>query len=107
MDKDKGNTHENMSIAGVASVDRLLSTQFGSVEHRGAFISLVLLAAQSCPTLCDPMDCSPLVSSVHGNLQARILEWVAISISRGSSLTTSLYIYIYMSISVVKDAVAF
>ena len=32
---------------------------------------------QSCPTLCDPMDCSPLGSSVHGILQAKILEWVA------------------------------
>ena len=40
---------------------------------------------QSCPTLCDPMDCSPPGSSVHGILQARILEWVAISSSRGSS----------------------
>ena len=38
--------------------------------------------AQSCPTLCDPVDCSPAGSSVHGILQARILEWVAISISR-------------------------
>ena len=38
--------------------------------------------AQSCPTLCDPMDCSPPVSSVHGILQARILEWVAIPFSR-------------------------
>ena len=35
--------------------------------------------AQSCPTLCDPMDCSPPGSSVHGISQARILEWVAIS----------------------------
>ena len=35
----------------------------------------------SCPTLCDLMDCSPLGSSVHGILQARILEWVAISFS--------------------------
>ena len=33
---------------------------------------------QSCPTLCDPMDCSPAGSSVHGILQVRILEWVAI-----------------------------
>ena len=41
--------------------------------------------AQSCPTLCDPMDCSPPGSSVHGVFQARILEWVAISFSRGSS----------------------
>ena len=41
--------------------------------------------AQSCPTLCDPMDYSPPGSSVRGILQARILEWVAISFSRGSS----------------------
>ena len=41
--------------------------------------------AQSCPALCDPMDCSPPGSSVHGILQARILEGVAISFSRGSS----------------------
>ena len=40
---------------------------------------------QSCPTLCDPMDCSLPGSSVHGILQARILEWVAISSYRGSS----------------------
>ena len=41
--------------------------------------------AQSCPTLWDPMDCSLPGSSLHGILQARILEWVAISFSRGSS----------------------
>ena len=40
---------------------------------------------QLCPTLCDPVDCSPTGSSVHGLLQARILEWAAISFSRGSS----------------------
>ena len=34
---------------------------------------------QLCPTLCDPVDCSPPGSSAHGILQARILEWVAIS----------------------------
>ena len=39
------------------------------------------LDAQSCPTLCDPMDCSPPGSSVHGIFQARMLEWVAISFS--------------------------
>ena len=43
------------------------------------------LVAKSCPTLCNPMDCSLTDSSVHGVLQARILEWVAISFSRGSS----------------------
>ena len=40
--------------------------------------------AQSCPTLCDPVDCSPPGSSVHGILQARILEWGARPSSRGS-----------------------
>ena len=40
---------------------------------------------QLCLTLCDPMDCSPPGSSVHGILQARILEWVAISFSRRPS----------------------
>ena len=44
-----------------------------------------VLATRSCPTLCDPMDFSPPDSSVHGILQARTLEWVAISVSRGSS----------------------
>ena len=43
------------------------------------------LIAQSCPSLRDPMDCSPPGSSVHGILQARILGWVAISFFRGSS----------------------
>ena len=43
------------------------------------------LVAQSCPTLCDPMDYSLPGSSVHGILQARVLEWVGISFSRGSS----------------------
>ena len=38
-----------------------------------------VLVAQSCPTFCDHVDCSPLGSSAHGILQARILEWVAIS----------------------------
>ena len=41
--------------------------------------------ARSCLTLCDPMDCSLPGSSVHGNLQARILEWVVVPSSRGSS----------------------
>ena len=41
--------------------------------------------AQSCLTLCDPKDCSPPGSSIHGIFQTRILEWVAISFSRGSS----------------------
>ena len=44
-----------------------------------------VLVAQLCLTLFDPMDCSPLGCSVHGLSQARILEWVAVPFSRGSS----------------------
>ena len=44
-----------------------------------------VLVAQSYPTLCDPMDCSLTGFSVHGILQAIILQWVAILFSRGSS----------------------
>ena len=43
------------------------------------------VCAQSCPILCNPVDCGPPGSSVHGISQARILEWIAISFSRGSS----------------------
>ena len=45
----------------------------------------VVKVTQLCVTVCDPMDCSPPGSSVHGILQARILEWVAIAFSKGSS----------------------
>ena len=48
------------------------------------FVSLSWELAQSCPTLCDPLDCSLPGFSVHGIFQARVLEWVAISFSRGS-----------------------
>ena len=43
------------------------------------------LVTQSCPTLCNLMDCSPPGFSIHGILRARILEWIAISFSRASS----------------------
>ena len=59
-----------------------------------AFSQLSVAAAakslQSCPTLCDPIDGSPHGSSVPGILQARILEWVAISFSKAN-----IYLYIY------------
>ena len=49
------------------------------------FRLMCVLVTQSCLTLCNPMDYSSPGSSVHGILQTRILEWVAISFSRGSS----------------------
>ena len=66
------------------------STSQPGKYHRQApagFISeyVLCLVNQSCLTLCDPMACSPPGSSVHGTLQARILEWVVIPFSRGSS----------------------
>ena len=50
------------------------------INHAG-----LCLVARSCSTICDPMDCNPPGSSVHGILQARTLEWVAIPFSGGSS----------------------
>ena len=54
-------------------------------ESPDEITSLVLvICTQLCPTLCDPVDCSPPGFSVHGILRERIPEWVAISFSRGS-----------------------
>ena len=49
------------------------------------YVRVCVCVPQLCVTLWDPMDCSPPGSSVHGISQARILEWVAIPFSRGSS----------------------
>ena len=62
---------------------KLLSCVLGSQYCTLTHLSFML--TQSCPTLCDPMDCSPPDSSVHRILQARIMEWVAITSFRGSS----------------------
>ena len=59
-------------IYGWVSQRHQLSVQWSEVD-------------QSCPTLCDPMGCSLTDSSVHGIFQATVLEWIAISFSRGSS----------------------
>ena len=54
-------------------------------KARFFFLRVHAKSLQSCLTLCDPMDCSPPGSSVHGILQTRILEWVAMPSSRGPS----------------------
>ena len=59
------------------SVEETVKEGEGESLRSGGFCDF-LLAAQSCSILCDPMDCSQSGSSVHGILQARILEWVAI-----------------------------
>ena len=62
-----------------------LFLQKESPKFIGKYCCYCCLVAKSCLTLCDPMDCSPPGPSDHGIFQARILEWVAISFSRGSS----------------------
>ena len=58
--------------------------KWGRLSRLRVSPSLVcMLSLQSCLTLCDPMDCSPPGSSVHGISQARILEWVSMPLSRG------------------------
>ena len=59
----------------------------GFYKHANLHLSLRAELLQSCPILCNPMDCSPPGSFVNEIFQARILEWVVISYSRGSSLT--------------------
>ena len=56
-----------------------------NIKHKQYCECMHAQSLQSCPTLCNPMDCSQTSSTVHGILQARILEWVAIPFSRGSS----------------------
>ena len=62
----------------------------GVTQKMGLGITAKVLVAQLCPTLCHPMDYSSPGSSVHGILQVRILEWVAVPSSRGIFLTQGL-----------------
>ena len=64
--------------------ERDISTFFADARTN-VCVCVCVLFAQLCPSLCEPMDCRLLGSSAHGILQARILEWVAIPFSRGSS----------------------
>ena len=61
------------------------SYRLSSLAYRPKKLESESEVAQSCPTLCHPVDCSPPGFSLQGLLQARILEWVVISFSRGSS----------------------
>ena len=62
-----------------------VSTVSPSISHEVMKVKSESEVAQSCPTLRDPMDCSLPGSSAHGIFQARVLEWAAVSFSRGSS----------------------
>ena len=76
----------DLRLSGLSSSLRNKETDL--IVLKFPFTSIVckcVSITQSCPTLCNPLDCSPPGSSVHGVLQARILAWVAIPFSRGSS----------------------
>ena len=60
-------------------------TSLGNVVVIVLYVCIQAKLLQSCPTLCNPMDCSLTDSSIHGILQARRVEWVARPSSRGSS----------------------
>ena len=62
-----------------------MDTKRTGIAKDGGGLKVKVLVTQSCPTLFNPTGCSPPGSSVHGTLQARILEWVAMPFSRGSS----------------------
>ena len=79
--EERGHLHKKPEVFGL-SVEPASVKASASVQCHTAVLCSV---TQSCPTLWDPNDCSPPGSSVHGLLQARILEWVAMSYSRGSS----------------------
>ena len=72
-------------VALCVTVDRPLPSLSLRVLVSYGNSAAALYSLQSCLTLCDPVDRSPAGSSVHGTLQARILEWVAMPSSRGSS----------------------
>ena len=78
------NTHEPMHLFKAFTFLRVDFLLIPRLLWAGCVHAKLL---QSCLTLCDPMDCSPPGSSIHGILQARILEWATMPSSRGSSWT--------------------
>ena len=69
----------------ISATTTLMSHQHRDKTFHQKKISVCAKSLQSCPTLSDPMDCRAPDSSVHGILQARILEWVSVPFFRGSS----------------------
>ena len=69
----------------LSCTDRMWSTEEGKGKplQYSCLENPMKVKVKSCPILCDTVDCSPPGSSVHGILQARILEWAAIPFSRG------------------------
>ena len=78
-----------VSIPWLPSLDSMKNCFFHSRRFLLSYVmtehAVLCLVTQSSLTLCDPMDCNPPGSSVHEDSPARILEWVAMTFSRGSS----------------------
>ena len=69
----------------LTALEKLVLKLQGMLHLQCSAYAVLCLVAQSCPTLCNPMDCSLPGSSAHGILLGRILEWVTICFFRGSS----------------------
>ena len=85
---EEGTLPNSFYEATITLISKLGKGNMKKEKYRQISVMTATAAAkslQSCLTLCDPIEGSPLGSSVSGILQARILEWVAISFSRGSS----------------------
>ena len=79
---EMGDRKKMNSISRLCEIkDNIYRTSSSSRYCSATAAAAAAKSLQSCPTLCDPIDSSPLGSSVSGILQARILEWVAISFS--------------------------
>ena len=76
-------------ISGYLNQIKLNENTFKTDHGLTLYLCVCAKLLQLYPTLCDSMDCSPPGSSVHGILQARILEWVAMPSSKGSSPRTN------------------
>ena len=95
--------HAEGSMSYVLSFKASISTCAPSIPRIYPYLppskqtNVFAMSLKSCLTLCDPMDCSPPGSSVHGIFQTRILEWVAIFFSRGSSQSRDQTLISYVS----------
>ena len=75
---------QDMETTQVPSKEEWIKRCTISTLYICTYMKVTVLVTQLCPTIFDPIDCSPPGSSVHGILQERILQWVAIPFSRGS-----------------------
>ena len=78
-------SHKHLFFSMMSSIDLIVSRSQKPSSCLCVCVCVCVWITQSCLTLCDPTNCRPPGFSVHGILQARILEWIAIPFSRGSS----------------------